>query len=257
NTPNSLSEDDMRRYEQSKSLREEVRLLRKCPFCGSPVEVKPLRHNWRLAHICSNANCFSNTSSTLGEYKRSLPVCIVDNEIYRYLAAVLVGTVDKLAIIARNRYFAHFVRGAKQRCTKHGYTSYDECIERWSGCKASKKDLLKLPMMNDPGISLLIQDELHLLRAELGVFNGHYEGLLQYLGERAHWRPKILAATATIEAYDTQAFHIYLGRARRYPQPAWRRGESFYATSKPEQHRRTYVGILGHTRGIEEPALRA
>ena len=257
NTPNSLSEDDMRRYEHSKNLREEVRLLRKCPFCGNPVEIKPLRNSWRLAHVCSNASCFSNTSSTLGGYKGSLPVCIVDNEIYRFLPCVLVGTVDKLAIIARNRYFAHFVRGVKQRCAKHGYTSYDECIERWSGCKSSKKDLEKLAPINDPGISLLIQDELHLLRAELGVFNGHYEGLLRYLGERAHLRPKVLAATATIEAYDTQAFHIYLSRARRYPQPAWRQGESFYATSQPPKHRRSYVGVFGHTRGIEEPALRA
>jgi hypothetical protein len=257
NTPNSLSEDDMRRYEQSKGLREEVRLLRKCPFCGNHVDIKPLRRNWRLAHVCSNASCFSNTSSTLGEYAGTLPVCIVDNEIYRYLPSVLVGTVDKLAIIARNRYFAHLVRGVKQRCAKHGYTSYGECIERWSGCKASGKELLQLAPLSDPGISLLIQDELHLLRAELGVFNGHYEGLLRYLGERAHLRPKVLAATATIEAYDLQAFHIYLSRARRYPQPAWRQGESFYATSKPEKYRRCYIGILGHTRGIEEAALRA
>jgi hypothetical protein len=257
NTPNSLSEDDMRKYEQSKNLREEVRLLRKCPFCSSPVEIKPLRHTWRLAHVCSNATCFSNISSALGQYKGSLPVCIVDNEIYRYLPCVLVGTVDKLAIIARNRYFAHLVRGAKQRCAKHGYTSYDECIERWSGCKSSKKDLEKLAAIDDPGISLLIQDELHLLRAELGVFNGHYEGLLRYLGDRAHLRPKVLAATATIESYDTQAFHIYLSQSRRYPQPAWRQGESFYATSQPPRHRRSYVGVLGHTRGIEEPALRA
>ena len=38
NTPNSISEDDIKRYEQSRSLREEVRLLRKCPFCGSSVD---------------------------------------------------------------------------------------------------------------------------------------------------------------------------------------------------------------------------
>lgn len=256
NTPNSLSEEDMRRYEQNKGLREEVRLLRKCPFCGSAVEIKPLRHNWRLAHVCSNSSCFSNSSSALGQYKGSLPVCIVDNEIYRYLPSVLVGTVDKLAIIARSRYFAHLVRGSRQECKAHGYTSYDECVEKFSGCKVSRKDLTKLAPVRDPGFSLLIQDELHLLRAELGVFNGHYEGLLQYLGDRAHLRPKVLAATATIEAYDTQAFHVYLSRARRYPQPSWEQGESFYATSKPESYRRTYVGLLGHTRGIEEPAVR-
>lgn len=256
NTPNSLSDEDMKRYEHNKGLREEVRLLRKCPFCGAAIEIKPLRQSWRLAHVCSNASCFSNTSSTLGRYKGSLPLCIVDNEIYRYLPAVLVGTVDKLAIIARSRYFAHLVRGTRQECKVHGYTSYDECVEKFSGCKATRKHLTQLSPLPDPGLSLLIQDELHLLRAELGVFNGHYEGLLQYLGGRAYLKPKVLAATATIEAYDIQAFHVYMSRARRYPQPSWQQGESFYATSKPESHRRIYLGVLGHTRGIEEPAVR-
>jgi hypothetical protein len=254
-TPNSLVDEDMRRYEQNKDLREEVRLLRKCPFCGSRIDIEPKRSTWRLAHVCSNTTCFSNTSDSLGPYKGSLPVCIVDNEIYRYLPSVLVGTVDKLAIVGRNRNFVHLVRGAKQQCPTHGYTSYDECLERWAGCKAGKRNLANLIPIKDPGPSLLIQDELHLLRAELGVFNGHYEGLLKYLGAKAFLPPKVLAATATIEAYDTHAFHLYLSRARRYPQPAWEQGESFYATSKPKRYRRYYVGVLCHSRAIEDPTL--
>lgn len=256
NTPNSISKDEMARFEQNANLRAEKTLIRKCPFCNSRVEIKPLRTSWRLAHVCLNSACFSNTSKTLGAYLGSLPICIVDNEIYRYLPSVLVGTVDKMAIVGRNRYFAHLVRGVKQQCPKHGYTSYDQCIEFFAGCDLKKKDLAKLSVVKDPGPSLLIQDELHLLRAELGVFNGHYEGLLRYLGMRAYLPPKVLAATATIESYDTHAFHIYLSRSRRYPQPAWEQGESFYATSKPLQFRRTFVGVLGHTRGIQEPALR-
>ena len=254
-TPNSLSDDDMRRYEQSKELREGARLLRKCPFCGSPVDIEPKRTIWRLAHVCSNKTCFSNTSSSLGSYKGSLPVCVVDNEIYRYLPSVLVGTVDKLAIIGRERKFAHLLRGVRQQCPTHGYASYDECVEHWNGCKPKKRDMIKLDAIKDPGPSLLIQDELHLLRAELGVFNGHYEGLLKFLGAKAYLSPKVLAATATIEAYDVQAFHVYLSRARRYPQPSWEQGESFYATSKPTRYRRNYVGILCHTRTIEDPTL--
>lgn len=259
NTPNRLDRRAMERFKQREDLREEVRLLRKCPFCGSLVEIKPDERTWRLAHVCSNKDCFSNTSASMEPYRGSLPVCVVDYEIYRYLPSVLVGTVDKLAIAGRNRYFAHLTRGVSQQCPVHGYTSYDECMEqgdRWGGCKAKKSDLLKVSAFKDPGLSLLIQDELHLLRDELGVFNGHYEGLLQYLGAKAHLPAKVLAATATIEAYDVQAFHIYLSRARRYPQPAWEQGESFYATSRPTRQRRLYAGVLGHTRAIEEPALR-
>lgn len=257
NTPNYVSENEMRELEQKPARREDMKLLRKCPHCGSAVSIEARRADWRIAHTCTNMACFSNVSPSLGTQRGSLPIYIVDNEIYRYLPAVLVGTVDKLAIIGRSRHFAHLVRGAVQRCPQHGYTSYDECIEKFSGCSVKKRDLSRLSEIADPGPSLLIQDELHLLRAELGVFNGHYEGLLNYLGSEIYLPPKVLAATATIEAYDTHAFHLYLSRSQRFPQPAWRAGESFYATSEPPEFRRFYVGVLGHTRGIEEPALRA
>jgi hypothetical protein len=258
-TPNSVNARKMEEVERDAAARETLRLLRKCPFCGESVEIRPLRQQWRIAHVCSNAACFSNTSSVMGAYKGSLPLCITDNETYRYLPAVLVGTVDKLAIIPRSPYCAHIVRGATQQCPQHRYTSYDQCIEAgdWAAaCKTKRKSFAALPPIKDPGPSLLIQDELHLLRAELGVFNGHYEGLLRYLGERAYMRPKVLAATATIEAYDVQTFHIYLADSCRYPQPSWQTGDTFYATSTPLIHRRFYVGILNHTRAVEDSALR-
>jgi hypothetical protein len=255
-TPNSISDDEMRKLEKESLYREEKRLIRKCPFCEQPVEMCAQRKDWRLAHVCTNADCFSNTSDSLGPFKGSLPLCIVDNEIYRYLPAVLVGTIDKLAIIGRSRHFSHLLGGVRQRCKMHGYTSYDECIEHWSGCKAKKRDLIKLAPIQDPGIGILIQDEFHLLRAELGVFNGHYEGLLRFLGDKAHLAPKVLAATATIEAYDIHAFHIYLSHARRFPQPSWSEGESFYATSTPLRERRYYVGVRAHTRALEDPIIR-
>jgi Helicase conserved C-terminal domain len=256
NTPNRISEIDMQRYEQNAGMRDKVLLLRRCPFCEERVEISPRRSDWRLSHVCTNTECFSNVSASLGAYTGSLPVCIVDQEIYRYLPSVLVGTVDKLAIAGYSKYFVHLVNGAVQRCPNHGYTSYNECIEHWNGCQAKKRDLEVISRMKDPGPSLLVQDELHLLREELGVFDAHYEGLLNYLGEQAYRPAKVLAATATIEAYDTQAFQLYLRHARRFPQPSWELGESFYATSQPATERRLYVGLLAHTRAVEDPSLR-
>ncbi|MHB8719435.1 MAG: C-terminal helicase domain-containing protein [Candidatus Dormibacteria bacterium] len=256
NTPNSVSEEDMRRYESNAGLRDEIKLVRQCPHCSGPVRIAADRTAWRLRHVCEDAKCFSNTAPSLGHSRGALPIYVTDTEIYRYLPSVLVGTVDKLAIIGRSRYFCHLIGGVQQQCPEHGYTSYDECIEHWNGCKRKRSGLVKLEPIRDPGPSLLIQDELHLLRDELGVFNGHYEGLLQYLCAAAYLPPKVLCATATIEAYDVQAFHIYLARACRFPQPGWLSGESFYATSSPRQHRRFYVGLFNHTRAIEDSALR-
>lgn len=256
-TPNSISSDYMDRLERNVAACKEKRLLRRCPYCGNEVEVKALRKEWRLAHVCTNDKCFSHTASTLGPYRGTLPLCIVDNEIYRYLPSVLVGTVDKLAIAGRSRYFSHIMRGVRQRCRTHGYMSYGNCIEQFSArCQIRRGDIESLETVKDSVPSLLIQDELHLLRAELGAFDGHYEGLLQYLGNSSSLPSKVLAATATIEAYDVHAFHLYLSHARRYPQPSWQNGESFYATSTPLKHRRLYIGILAHTRSIEDPVIR-
>ena len=165
--------------------------------------------------------------------------------------------MDKLAIIGRARYFHHLVRGVTQECPDHGYTSYDQCVERWNAdCKRTNSQLNAFAPYRDSGPSLILQDELHLLRDELGVFNGHYEGLLHLLTAERHLPPKVLCATATIEAYDIQAFHIYMARATRFPQPGWKAGESFYATTTPKQVRRRYVGVYCHTRAIEDAALR-
>ena len=257
-TPNSVSEDAMIRYSTRESDRESLRVLRKCPFCDAQLAVHADRSHWRLLHRCPNVDCFSNVSSVMGSYHGCIPLCITDNEIYRYLPSVLVGTVDKLAIIARTRYFTHILRGPQQQCRTHGYTSYDECIERFGPrCQAAKKDLVRVGDAVDPGPALLIQDELHLLRSELGVFSGHYEGLVRYVSGKVNRPPKVLAATATIEAYDVHAFHVYLSRARRYPAPSFKNGESFYATSEPLVLRRSFVGILSHTRSVEEAVNRA
>jgi hypothetical protein len=259
NTPNRVSAEQMKEYEASPTKRDRLRLLRRCPHCSAHLEVKTLRTSWRLAHVCPNPNCFTNRSTSLGKLRGTVPVFIVDNEAYRYLPAVLVGTVDKLAIIARSRHFFQFLRGAPQECPVHGYTAFNECMEAPSfsaGCQTKKRELAKVTPFFDPGPSLLIQDELHLLSAELGVFNGHYEGLLRHITDGVYLRPKVLAATATIQAYGTQAFHLYLSDARRFPEPGWALGESFYATSSPREDRRHFLGVLSHGRAVEDVVLK-
>jgi hypothetical protein len=60
--------------------------------------------------------------------------------------------------------------------------------------------------------------------------------------------PVVLAATATVADYQSQAFHVYLKAARRFPQPGWLHGESFYSTSTPAMVRRQFVGVANHVR---------
>jgi hypothetical protein len=139
-TPNRVSDTKMRDLESKKAARDDLRLLRTCPFCGSSLEINPIRPTWRVAHVCSNENCFSNKSDSLGTYKGSLPLCVIDNEIYRYLPSVLIGTVDKLANCGFSRFFAHIVGGPQQQCPTHGYTSYDSVSNGEAGVQIARID---------------------------------------------------------------------------------------------------------------------
>lgn len=258
NTPNRIVEGDLPKGSNAEKQWERLQIIRYCPFCNNAVGVTFNKTQWRLIHFCHNPQCYSNTAQSLREFRGSLPIFVVDNEIYRYRPSVLVGTVDKLAVLGFQKHFAHIISGVTQRCPSHGYASFGQCIESGSGpCKVALKDFDRLQPEKDPMPAFLIQDELHLLKEELGTFNAHYEGFLQYISDKQHQKPsKILAATATIEAYETQIYHLYLKNANRFPQPGWRAGESFYATSTPTVYRRLYGGILTHQRNPESATLK-
>ncbi|HKP54943.1 MAG TPA: DEAD/DEAH box helicase [Chloroflexia bacterium] len=260
NTPNILRENAQTSGSLTSRDWSKQQIIRSCPFCRSNAGVKFDREKWRLLHYCSNSHCYSNTANSLGEFKGSLPIFVVDNEVYRYRPSVLVGTVDKLAILGFQKNFAHLFTSVNERCPTHGYLSFGQCLESTSGgpCTHKPREYVQLRPEKDPVPALLIQDELHLLKEELGTFNAHYEGFLHHLAIKQGLKPpKVLAATATIESYEEQIAHLYLKEANRFPQPGWRIGESFYATSTPLVQRRLYTGILTHQRSPETTALRA
>lgn len=197
-----------------KDLRDKLRLTRVCPRCNEPkVEVEVDTAGMRIRHVCQGC-------------RLDLNIYVSDDEIYRYLPSVLVGTVDKLASVAWRQQFSHLWGGANWQCPKHGYASGRYCIV--FNCDVKPADRLPL-QLNDPVPALQIQDELHLLREELGTFAGHYE-TLSAACEKRSWLPsKILAATATVEGVDRQTRHLYGLRARRFPSRGYKLGESFYA----------------------------
>ena len=199
-----------------------------------------------------------------------------DEECYRYLPTVLVGTVDKLAVIAHNERFAGFFGAFRHFCPEHGFTSEARCkhhrivknvqdgyesIDCGNNSRTSKVRTLQLAPMLDPGFSILIQDELHLLRESLGNFDAHYETLMQTLQVGHGGQPsKVLAATATIKDFENHILHLYMRPGRRFPAPGAKKGESFYARISWDGDepliRRWFGGILplSFTRGGTERA---
>ncbi|MGH9198651.1 MAG: helicase-related protein, partial [Acidimicrobiia bacterium] len=198
----------------------------------------------RLQHRCSNPGC----RLTGGV----IPVYVIDNEIYRYLPAVVVGTIDKLAGLGNQRKMSLMLGQVTGRCTQHGYYNA-KC------CQKDCKTLQRLVAGHPAGISgptLFVQDELHLLKEGLGTFDGHYETFLQaLLATFGESEPvKTIASSATIEAFDRQVEHLYGRKARVFPGLGPTLRHSFYAQTF-ERPQRLFVGVLPHNKTILNAVL--
>jgi len=219
-TPNSLSADVLNFYSAPERA-EKLRVIPDCPECGGSgtVFVHADLKAMRFRHVCKNCNS-------------ELPLDISDDEVYRYLPSLIIGTIDKMATVGQQVKFGMLWGAARWRCPQHGYGFGTYCFS--FGCSVQKKDRVKVTPY-DPAPSFHIQDELHLLQEELGAFSGHYETLIRYCEETISKRPsKVVAATATIEGFEHQVRHLYgVKAARRFPGRGYDRLTSFYA--QPDQ----------------------
>ena len=215
-TPNALSVQVLNKYATEERL-ETLRVVPDCPACGGKGTVKVMadHKSMQFRHTC--ADC-----------KSELPLDISDDEVYRHLPTLLVGTIDKMATVGQQPKFGMLWGGAKWRCPVHGYAFGARCTV-WDH-EIKKRDRIPVTPY-DPAPSLHIQDELHLLQEELGAFSGHYETLIRYCEEVLSKKPcKVIAATATIEGFERQVQHLYgVKFARRFPARGYDKFKSFYA----------------------------
>ncbi|QBY55538.1 hypothetical protein [Cupriavidus oxalaticus] len=286
-TPGSISRSEAKGSsiwlaDQTPEQLQRFKFITDCPYCGKAGSVGMTTDiaRSRMLHHCDNPDCWSNTKAGSGAHGEGIAgevgIYVSDEECYRYLPTVLVGTVDKLAVIAHNERFAGYFGAFRHFCPEHGFTADAKCrhqrivlnvhgeyesIACGNNSRTSKVRTLQLEPMLDPGFSFLIQDELHLLRESLGNFDAHYETLLQTL-QVGHGGQvsKVLAATATIKDFESHILHLYMRPGRRFPSPGTKKGESFYARISWDGDqpliRRWFAGVmpLSFTRGGTERA---
>lgn len=229
-TPNRMA-DAVLKYDELYSGKSDENpfIILKCPWCGAQMGVvqkrsglreikgyykKPEAHKKKsIIFKCSNTECaFSDKSFPL-------PLFVVDETIYDNTPTLLLGTVDKFAMLP--------FRPQAQKI--FGY---------YNGDKLTSPDLI-------------IQDELHLISGPLGSMVGHYETLINELCTMSiHGKkimPKIIASTATISHAKEQCHALY-GCLRenvfQFPPPGLDAGDSFFARESQNKNGRQYVGIL-------------
>lgn len=235
------------------------RKLPKCPFCNCETALRLFVDNRDqiLGHVCTDIQCDSN-----GGNWRPLPFYIVDEDIYDLAPSVLLGTVDKLALIGHSartirRIYAMF--GAAPWINPvSGRLYVPEPRELAAGPDAKGMEGIYPAysagkrIFHDPFPSLIIQDEAHLLDESLGTFAGLFESTLdavfEYLSkplsglvatdkQGRRRRAKVIAASATVSAPERQLEHLYQRSipATQFPEPGPTLYESFYSVPAPAE----------------------
>ena len=183
-------------------------LLLRCPWCGTEMGPKPKPRRgqdligYERVGKKIEFRCLDNACRFGG--RRKLPIHVVDEDIYDSRPSIVIGTVDKFAMLAW-RPDARSLFGLD-----------DDGNRRYS----------------PPG--LIVQDELHLISGPLGSMVGLYESVIDDLctdrRESPSCSPKIIASTATIRRYEDQILSLF-GRDRvaLFPPQGLEEGRSFFA----------------------------
>jgi hypothetical protein len=279
NTPNSLASEDVRglpdvgKYPRSAEAKllntnnayaravERWNKLPECPFCASEKGTGLRRFpslGGLLGHLCLNDDCVWNC-----EYKEPtpLPFYIVDEDIYEMPPSVILGTVDKLALLGQSQ------RTIRRFLGMFGFAlGYRPDTGRLYSPDPRKKDEISKPQAEQPFVrlfptyadgekrffdpfpSLLIQDEAHLLDESLGTFAGLFETAMDaaldqlgpLLGDQLAKEPggkrrkvKVIAASATVSDPQRQMRNIYQREDTvQFPYPGPELYRSFYAAPR-------------------------
>ena len=208
-------------------------VLDRCPWCGAqigPIDDDQSRKSkvylvgyYRLGNSigykCPDRDC---------EFSNGLPILVTDEEMYENPPSMIIGTVDKFAMLA------------------------------W---KPDARSLFGIDMdglrVKSPP-SLIIQDELHLISGPLGSMVGLYETLIEELctdrRPKNPIKPKIICSTATIRRYQEQIKALYArGRTCLFPSPGIDVSDSFFSRYAKETDGslapgRIYIGV--HAPGL-------
>jgi hypothetical protein len=228
-TPNNM-QDAVKKYERMYKGADDDNpfIMLKCPWCGAKMGLVKIKNNVNripgyskkvsgrkreIIFKCDNNACiFSNLEFPL-------PLLVVDEAIYNSPPTLLLGTVDKFAMLPF-RPEARSLFGLRE-----------------SG-RVTPPDLI-------------IQDELHLISGPLGSMVGHYEMLVTELctnySDNKVEKPKVIASTATISHAKQQCHALYSrdkNEVIQFPPSGIDAGDSFFAVEDETSPGRKYVGIF-------------
>ena len=217
-TPNSRKDARSKLNKLSDGkIKENPFVVLKCPWCAAQMGAtndcgvkgyKSSSSPKTVKFVCGDKDCdFSSNAFPL-------PLYVIDEDIYEYKPSLVIGTVDKFAMMP------------------------------W---KSEIRNLFAKDGLDYTPPELIIQDELHLISGPLGSMVGHYETVIDEFctdySKETPARPKIVASTATIRRAEEQVSALFNRNVFQFPPQALRAGDSFFAREDTQSDGRTYIGV--------------
>ncbi len=173
-----------------------------CPCCHRRVRWNYDESNKSVRPYCENEEC------ALGPKFGLWPVFTVDEDIYEERPTLVIGTIDKFALMTTKREVA-----------------------RLFGFGTSQSP------------DLVIQDELHLISGPLGTIAGLYETAFDWLLRKRWRRPKVIGSTATIRRAADQVKALFDRSSCQFPPPGLDHDDSGFAVRDKDKASRTYLAV--------------
>lgn len=212
------------------------KIIDECPICKGRVLLDYWNKERCIIHKCADCH-------------REFRIFYTDEEVYRFIPTFIVSTVDKLAAVALNRRFRNIFGGRMSKCPEgHGMISIGEkCETELDGGKKCEKrgELCSIDFKTGP--SLIIQDEMHLIRESFGTINSHFESLIENLQkELCGFGPKYIAMTATVSGAREQIKHLYHKETSVFPgeSPFGKGNDDFFFEFNIEGKKKAIQRIL-------------
>lgn len=253
---------DSARYREFRSAFNKVP---HCPVCARATGLRRYDAEGptarRLTIVCFNPGCALR--ETPGQ-PAVLPFILTDDTIYARAPSVVLGTIDKLAMLGQRTTTIRPLMGMfglARGIGPSGHLSSPPNEGDIAATLASSGHAPVFPAFRngervffDPFPALVVQDEAHLLEESLGTFSGLFDSLLEQMFRRIDamagtdldvarvWQegqptgprmPKYIAATATISNPDRQLEVLYQRAPLRFPCPGSDIYHSFFSSPAP------------------------
>lgn len=238
-TPNKFREySDSDQFKKKEFIRKLTKQIIKCPYCGKKITRDEYDINEKGKYVkihCADKNCMFSLKTG-----RTIPVYLVDEEIYAKCPTVIISTVDKFARLPWSERVGLLFGRTDRYCSRCGHIAIGEKhAGRHNADVAAgleRAETVACKPFYPP--ELIIQDELHLITGPLGTIYGGYETVVEEMccieknGKKI--RPKYIVSTATIRNAGEQIKFLY-GRNEfaQFPPSGFDTRDSFFIKEVP------------------------